>query len=466
LQQPDSLLLAALRAAPRRYRMPPLPDGIAAALAAPPDTALAFAIEAARAGHERGVPLPAGTADLFTRKLAQLIDAALAAEGGDPSFQAMVLRASDAEVAAYARLAEQAPADRRALRAQVNALAHPGKLHGMAPGPLRDALLELHRLLQAESWPALAGAAGLLQLQPFARDAALQDALQAIATSEPLRRLQRADAAPAQHAGVRRYLALCALRGPQAGSRAAAAQGRASARTGELAERTTAEAFQALAGLLGAPAGQAHDTRDARYRALRGLRTPPAFPGEAGGAKDEWDAAIVREDGAQGAHLVLLAEVKAAPAAATPDFSRLHRGLERLALAVPGTGYTFATADGEVRLSGASLRALRPPGRALPPQVIYCCCAAPEAQPPMLSAASKAVLLAEAASLAFAREHLRGAAPDHRELAPVWDALATEPRLRSVLHQYATARAVREAMLHPEDLLAAATRLLAGGQPV
>jgi hypothetical protein len=37
----------------------------------------------------------------------------------------------------------------------------------------------------------------------------------------------------------------------------------------------------------------------------------------------------------------------------------------------------------------------------------------------------------------------------------VWEDLATAPRLRSALHQYDTARAVREAMVHPRDLLAA-----------
>jgi hypothetical protein len=73
----------------------------------------------------------------------------------------------------------------------------------------------------------------------------------------------------------------------------------------------------------------------------------------------------------------------------------------------------------------------------------------------VLSAASKSVLLTEPASLAFARRWAAGEAPSHEELSPVWEALAGAPRLRAALHQWETTRAVREAMLHPQDLLAA-----------
>ena len=49
-----------------------------------------------------------------------------------------------------------------------------------------------------------------------------------------------------------------------------------------------------------------------------------------------------------------------------------------------------------------------------------------------------------------------------------WDALASEPRLRSTLYQHDTARAAREAMLHPDDLLSGvreALRQAAAGAP-
>jgi hypothetical protein len=43
-------------------------------------------------------------------------------------------------------------------------------------------------------------------------------------------------------------------------------------------------------------------------------------------------------------------------------------------------------------------------------------------------------------------------------LLPLWTALRTEPGLRATLHQYDTSRRVREALLHPEDLLLALQR--------
>lgn len=350
----DALLLAALRAAPRRHRLPPLPDGIEAASASNPETALAFAIEGARRARHRRTPPPAGLQDLFTRSLAALIRASLAAEGGAPAFQALVLRTRDAGVHEYVRLARQAPGDRRAVRAATDAFAHPGKLRAMAAGPLRDA-------------------------------------------------------------------------------------------------QATVQAFRAIALLLERSGGHAGG-----IHVVRGLRTPRGFPGEADKAKEEWDAAIVRGDSAGGAaDILLLAEVKASPAAATPDFSRLHRGLLRLAHASAGRSYAFPSADGDVHVSGESLRRLQPAGRALPAHVIYCCPSPAEVQPQLLSAASKAVLQAEPASLAFAGLLARGASPPDAMLAPVWEALTTSPGLRSALHQDETSRRVREAMLHPDDLLAA-----------
>jgi hypothetical protein len=87
--------------------------------------------------------------------------------------------------------------------------------------------------------------------------------------------------------------------------------------------------------------------------------------------------------------------------------------------------------------------------------VIYCCSAPAESPPQFLSAATKAVLLGERASLAFACELAEGKAPPPSALLDVWDALAKEPRLRSALYQFETARQVRSAMVHPLDLLSA-----------
>lgn len=456
MRQADSLLLAALGAAPRRYRLPPLPDGIHAALASSPDTALAFAIEGARQARHHRSPPPPGLQDLFTRSLAALIRGALAAEGGDPAFQALVLRNRDPEVEEYVRLARQAPGDRRTVRAATDAFAHPGKLRAMAAGPLRDALSRVHELAAQGAWVELARGIRQWPAQPGVHEQVLA-ASGALLANPALGRLQRLDSL-LQREAVQRYLAMCGQRGPAAGSDAAAAQGRASARAGEAGEQATVQAFRAIARML-----QASDIEGGALHVVRGLRTPRGFPGQADKAKEEWDAAIVRGDGAgSAADILLLAEVKASPAAATPDFSRLHRGLQRLAHASADRAYAFASADGEVHVSGESLRRLQPRGRALPGHVIYCCSAPVEAQPQVLSAASKAVLLGEPESLEFANQCERGASPHEALLAPVWEALTAAPHLRSALHQDETSRAVRDAMLHPGDLLAAVAAAVGG----
>lgn len=439
--------------------MPALPADAAAATSAGTEAALAYAIEAARFAKQHGREAPTALQPLFTRALADLIRGALAPLGGDPAFQALVLRARDADVEEHVRLAAQAASDRRSVRAAVDAVAHPGKLRGGMAEPLRAGLAALHRRAAGGEWIALRAAAQDLLAHAGNAGPDLQEALRALLSGASLQRLERG-AALLQREGVQQYLALCEQRGPLAGSDAAAAQGRASARAGARAEHATFQAFGQLAALLDrvVPAAPPH-------RAVRSLHTPRGFPGEACKAKDEWDVAIVRRldvgDATEFAEVVLLAEVKASPSAATTDFPRLLRGLQRLAHASAEAAYAFPSADGEVLLPGASLRRLQPHGQALPPQVIYCCSGAGETQPQVLGAATRAVLLAEPPSLAFAHHLLRGEVPDARELAGVWDALATAPHLRSALHQYDTARAAREAMLHPDDLLATLTQMLA-----
>ncbi len=423
--------------------MPPLPVDGAAATAAGAETAIAFAIESARRAHEAG-PLPApALRDLFTTGLAALIRQAAEHEGGDAAFQAMVLRAGEPVVDAYVRLSAHANADARAVRAAVNAVAHPGKSHGMAAGTSRDRLAQLHAFATGGHWAKLQHA--------WSKTSSADDLV--LARLERLARLGALQPAPV----VQHYLALCRQRGPLAGSEAATVQGRMAARTGDIAEQATVGAFRRIAARLNESCGG--------YEVVRSLKTPPGFPGEAAKAKDEWDAAIVRTDEGGVGTIVLLAEVKAAPAAATSDFSRLHRGLQRLAQAEPEVIYTFAAADGEVRLLGGSLRQLQPQGRDLPAHVIYCSPAPTEMQPAMLSAATRAVLLAEPESIAFALQLTAEAPPATPVLAAIWDALQTQPRLRSALHQFDTARRVRDAMLHPDDLLAALALRLPGTTP-
>jgi hypothetical protein len=431
----QAMLRDALRAAPRRFRMPALPRDAVSAVAEGPDAAVAFAIEAMRLLVEAGELPPAEMQGLFTQQLAELIRAAMVTGSGDPTFQALVLRSMEPEVEEYVRLTAQAAADRRVVRSAVDAVAHPGKLRNLDDAALREGLERLHALSKSQSWAALRE--GMEALDPHLRgDHVLREALG---------RLEARDAL-LQSEAVQRYRALCEQRGPTAGTEAALASGRASARAGDVAEAATVDALRQVALLMNA--------HELGHRVVRSLRSPRGFPGAIAKAKDEWDAAIVREQGGE-EDIVLLVEVKAAPAAATPDFTRLARGLERLADAGSEGAWEFPSADGDVRIAGESLRRLQPRGRDLPAHVIYACSAELEQRVQLLSAATKAVLLAEPASVAFARELVRGAAPPHEGLASIWTDLATAPRLRSALHQYDTARRVREAMLHPQDLLAA-----------
>ena len=436
--------------------MPPLPSNAEAAVASGADVALAFAIAAACLAKERRLPPSAHSQETFTWALAQLIRQALTADGGDPAFQAVVLQAREAAVHEHVQLRRRRAADQRTVRTATNAIAHPGKLRRMPTGAAREALARLHALAAAGSWAALAQTAERALAQGLSEQPELRAPLEAMLSSPALARLQRGDELLRLDA-VQRYQALCERRGPLAGSDAAAAEGRTSAREGERAEQAAAEAFGKMAELLNRQCEKA-----AAYRVVRSLRTPRGFPGTANKAKEEWDAALLRSEPGAAAELVLLAEIKASPSAAASDFPRLLRGLRRLAHASADAVYAFASADGEARILGASLRELEPVGHSLPPQVIYCCSAAAEPPPQVLSAASKAVLLAEPASLAFAQQVARGESPPHAALVSVWNELQTAPRLRSALHQYETAAKARAAMLHPDDLLAAVERSLVG----
>jgi hypothetical protein len=169
------LLHAALRAAPRRYRLPPLPPDVAAARDAGVETALAFTIEAARLGLERGTPPAAAVRDLFTASLAGFVRAAMAPHGGDASFQALVLQAHDPEVHEFVQLSASASGDRRTLRSMADTIAHPGKTRTLAAGPARTALERLHALVDAGRWVALRDAVQAGALLPVASDAALAE---------------------------------------------------------------------------------------------------------------------------------------------------------------------------------------------------------------------------------------------------------------------------------------------------
>lgn len=414
----DSLLLDAVRQAPRRHRLPPLPEDAEAARACGTEVALAYALEALRLARVEELALAAETEALFTTSLDALIRAGLPPRGGDAALQALVLEHGDATVRAYRRLAARSTADRRAVRATVDAFAHPGKLRGHGGRPMAERLAQLHRLAVDGRVRELRHAAGSLQADAArAADPSLDGSLAALCAHPALERLERM-AELSESPTVRRYLAL--LERPARGAPAAEseAQEPEPSRRGRLAETRTIQAFARMAALLNGRPGAAE-----RFRATGGLRTSRALPLPPQ-AKGEWDAALVREATHAGAaEIVLLAEVKAAPAATADDLPSLLRGLRALARTRADTVYAFASTDGALRVRGASLRRLRPAGGALPAQVVYCCTAVTEAQearPRLLSAASKARLLAHPASLSHAARLLRGEATEPGDLAAVW----------------------------------------------
>ncbi|HZY18740.1 MAG TPA: hypothetical protein VFE82_09670 [Ramlibacter sp.] len=441
----DQLLRTALAATPRRHRLPPLAGVGAGPLAAEADWALAQALEAARLALLAGSAPAEGTREQFLAALAALVRAGVAGPQPDAALQAAVLRAHDPDVAEHARLAARAVADRRELRATIDAVAHPARLPQPGHGPTADTARELHGLARSGDWPGLRAAAQRLRSQPPSPDAAALVGLgERLLAAPGLHRLERG-AALRTHPAVQRYLALC---GPAAGTPEAARDGRVAGARGRAAEAATAEAFEAIANVLRRRVGGA-------LRVVRGLRTPADWPGERARAKDEWDVALLCEDAECACNLLLLAEAKASPSAVAADLPRLLRGLDQLSRAAAGTRHPFECLEGVVALRGESLQALAPVGARPPAQVVYSCLADPEPRPRVLSVASRAILWTEPASLAYADRLQRGDTPAADVLRPVWDDLLHAPRLRAVLEQGALARTAHEALVHPHDLLAA-----------
>ena len=416
-------LLDVIRRAPRRYRMPALPRNAAAAEGAGAEVAIAFAIEALRRGQAEPE-----FEKLFVRSLAALIARASDGSTGDPSFQALVLADQERVVAEYLELAATEGADKRRVRAAIDAFAHPGKWRGRS---MPEGFVRLHASSLSGDWPAVRSAAQALAVTEWSAQG------EALLADAALSRLERA-ASVRNDPAVQRYLALAAARGPLAASEEAAEQGRAAARAGATVEEQTVRAVQKLAS--------------GSHRVARGLRPRSGLARATHGAKDEWDVALLRiVEGSDSYDLVLLAEAKASPSSAVSDWPRLRRGLERLAQVPSGVDPVFGGDEGEVRVRGDSLRAFAPPECGLPPRVIYCCTAA-EARAPLLSAPARAMLLQQPESLVYAGALVRGEPVDPGELAPLWEALSHNPSLRPVLEQYETARSAREVMLHPDDL--------------
>ncbi|MGF6967118.1 hypothetical protein OKW43_004146 [Paraburkholderia sp. WC7.3g] len=448
-----SLLAEMLDTVARRYRLPALAAVCAPAQQASPATVLALAIEQARETSARGEAPDAANQQFFIEALARMIREAMREEGGDPVFQAMLLRHRSAVVREYASLAAHASVDRRLIYAAVNAIAHPAKQQRRLPGPQRDALARLHALAFAEAWPELSEAVqACIDTPQIAHDAALQRGLAQLLESAALQRLRRLDGLTSDER-VRHYQSLWDRQGPRPGSSTAVARGLSSKQRGAAVEASATDALDALARRLNDAPGVV-----ATYRVVNSMRVPATIPASHERAKTEWDVVLLRQAqppaDAAAWDLCLLVEAKASVDAATTDLPRLVRGLTLLAHADPHTVYSFRTQQGTVRLGGASLAALTSDRAGLRRTVLYCCDAPVEAAPRVLSPASRMQLLSAHATLDFADALADGRDADCTVLEPVWRQLLESPRWQPVFDQYATLREVRELMVHPDDLRA------------
>lgn len=446
------LLEQILRNVARRYRLPALDEAPARLHDGHPAAVIALSIEQARRDHERGQAPDAALKQTFTQALARLIQEAMRAEQGDPGVQAMALRHRSVPVREYALLAAQAEADRRAVHAVVNAIAHPAKLERLPPGPMREGLRALQGALAQRRWDGVREAARHLAGLPDVPGEVLPG-LDRLLDTPALDHLRRQDALTAE-ADVREYLALGARSGPRPGSEAAVAEGLASRRRGDAVEAATARAMQALAGRLDREAGL-----QASYRVVTSMRVPASIPASHERAKTEWDVVLLRHAGMQGDtalwDVCLLAEAKASADAAPTDLPRLVRGLRLLAHADAAIAYTFETREGRVLLRGASLAALRTEPAEVARQVLYCCEAPVEPAPRLLGAASRMQLLCAPPSLEVAAAMTPGQPVDPAPLAAIWDQLPVSAHWAGVFHQYPALEQVRNLMVHPDDLHAA-----------
>ncbi len=452
---PSSPLLdETLRVVARRYRLPAMDLSSFQVSDAGTSAILAFTIEQARRAVVRGAAADAGLKRQFIEALARMIREAMREDFGDSGFQAMVLRHRTPSVREYASLSAQADQDRRSVHTVVNAIAHPGKQHRLAPGRQREEMSHLHRLASSASWSALSDAAGrLLALLEVGDESSSKRDLTRLLESPALERLRRLDTLRTDERVIQ-YQFLWDRNGPRSGSAGAIAQGSASQQRGAAVETLATQAIEALARRLNDREGA-----EATYRVVTSMRVPASIPASSDRAKSEWDVVLLRR--AQTAHastvwdVCLLIEAKASVDAATTDLPRLLRGLRLLAHAEEGVVYPFKTKEGVVTLRGASLRALPIDEAGVPGVVLYCCDAPVEVTPRVLSAASRMQLLSAPASMEFASSLAQKERVDTQDLETVWHDLLASPRWGAVLNQYPTLCRVRELMVHTKDLLAA-----------
>ncbi|MCD0501121.1 3-deoxy-D-arabino-heptulosonate 7-phosphate synthase [Achromobacter sp. MY14] len=464
-----SLLDDTLRIVVRRYLVPTTPEAALASASTARShhctSTLAVAIDQARRALAHAETPPALVKQTFVDALAQLIGEAMRENQGDPAIQAMVLRHQAVQVREYASLAAGAESDRREVVAAVNAIAHPAKLQRLPPGPQREVLGALQAAASAPAWAALSKAVQPIDALPeAASDSPTSRSLARLRNSPALERLCRLDAL-ASDALVQRYQALWSRNGPRSGTPGAVAQGLAAQQRGADVEAQAATALEALAHRLNTegPQGTTLGPSTAAYRVVTSMHVPPELPGSADRAKSEWDAALLRRASPPDAEPVwdvcLLVEAKASVDAASTDFPRLLRGMQRLAQADAGVIDPFLSRQGTVTLRGASLSTLPTHGSDLAGAVLYCCDAPADTpvddSPRLLNAACRMQLLSAPASVAYASQLALRQPADAQMLEAVWQGLLASPQWAGVLNQYPLLHQVRALMVHTDDLFAA-----------
>ena len=441
----------------RPYGEPPLP-------ALPPESSpayraavLARAIEEARGALAAGVPAPEALAQRFTEALARCIEQTMDPQRGDPAYQALVLRQGAPALREHLALAQGAAQDRRQLQRAVDGIAHPARPAPSGALP-RAALAALHTQARAQDWPALRDTLRDWLSQPaVAADAALAQRLRQLQASPALARLLQWRAGE-EGALVRQHRALLQRQGPRAGSEQASSAGREAQRRGDAVEARARAGLQTWVDWLnqGAEPGR-------RWRVASGLQVPASLCAGRQGAKTEWDVALLREGAADAEgpvwDLCLLVEAKASADAVAGDFARLLQGLRLLAQAAPQAPQVFATAEGALRLSGASLAALPQRGDALRQALLYVCDSPAGLAPRPLDPTSSAKLLGAPASVQQAERCARGEAVQAQALLPVWRCLCEAPGWHGVLTQYARLRELRGLMVRTADLGEAVPKL-------
>lgn len=451
---PSPALDKILQLVARRYRLEANTAGLAERRDLSPATALALVIEQAREALARDEAPDASLKHLFIESLAQLIRDAMRAEGGDPAFEAMVLRHRFASVREYASLSARSDQDRRSVYAVVNAIAHPAKLQRIAVEQQRNALAELHASASSASWSKLCDAAQrLLSMSEIANEPALGRGLAQLQDSPALGRLRLMEVLASDKI-VQHYQSLWDRNGPRTGSDTARTQGSDSRRRGAAVEALAAQAIEGLARRLNEIEGP-----DASYRVVTSMRVPSSIPANPERAKSEWDVVLLRQaktdDATPAWDVCLLVEAKASVEAAATDLPRLLRGLRLLAHADENVVYPFQTREGAVNLRGASLSGLTTDEVSVRRTVLYCCDAPADEAPRLLNAASRMQLLSAPAALEFASALAEKQDANPQALEQVWRQLLEAPQWRAVLHQYTTLRQVRELMVHADDLTAA-----------